>query len=77
MSKAGEKFSNKCRLTISEILFEGNNLYPHIDGIESLENIKAACANHAQQLFAVPQSDNDQYDQPQVAGTSLAMASQR
>lgn len=43
--------SNKYEFEIHEILFQGKNIYPHTGLFDSLENIKAACANHVDQLL--------------------------
>lgn len=51
--------SNKYCFNIHEILFDGRNIYPHTDIIEPLENIKAACLNHVEELFIVPETKGE------------------
>lgn len=43
--------SPKYDVEINEVLYEGSNIYPHIEKFESVENIKAACVNHVRELF--------------------------
>jgi hypothetical protein len=52
--------SNKYHFNIHEILFEGKNIYPNPEVFASLEDIKAACLNHVEQLLLIPEREAEQ-----------------
>lgn len=73
-TKAGvlNNISNKYKIDISGIWYEGRNLFPHTDTFDSLENIKAACLNHVEELFNNTQVLDDDREQPPKMYPALA-----